>query len=92
MYTLDIYITEACMVRTQVYLTEEEKRGLESAAVSQGISQSDLVRQAIDDLLAKIGEFDRGAILEDVSGIWAKRRDIPDIRSLRKGWRRRPSR
>ena len=80
------------MVRTQIYLTEEEKKGLESVAVSQGVSQSDLIRQAVDELLARTGEFDRSSILEDISGIWAKRRDIPDIRSMRTGWRRRPGR
>jgi len=47
------------MVRTQVYLTEEEKSSLESAAVSHGISQSDLIRQAIDELLAKTGQIDK---------------------------------
>ena len=41
------------MVRTQIYLTEEEKKGLKSAALAQGVSQSDLIRQAIDDLLAR---------------------------------------
>lgn len=80
------------MVRTQIYLTEEEKKGLKSAALAQGVSQSDLIRQAIDDLLARTGEIDRGQILDEIAGIWAERKDVPDVRDLRTGWRRRPTR
>ena len=80
------------MVRTQVYLTEEEKSSLESAALSQGVSQSDLIRQAIDELLAKTGQIDKVSILDEVAGIWSDRNDIADIRDLRTGWRRRPVR
>jgi Arc/MetJ-type ribon-helix-helix transcriptional regulator len=79
------------MVRTQVYLTKEEKSSLESAALSQGVSQSDLIRQAIDELLAKTGRIDKASILDEITGIW-DRKDVPDIRELRVGWRRRPIR
>jgi hypothetical protein len=77
------------MVRTQVYLTEEEKSGLETSALSQGISQSDLIRRAIDELLAKTGRVDKSSILDEIAGIWSTRTDIPDIRVIRIGWRRR---
>ncbi len=80
------------MIRTQVYLTEEEKRGLETAARARGVSQSDLIRQAIDKLLASTGVFDKSAILEDIAGVWASRKDLPEIRDLRTGWRARPTR
>lgn len=79
------------MVRTQVYLTEEEKSSLESTALSRGISQSDLIRQAIDELLAKSGGVDKVAILDEIAGIWSERNDIPDIRDMRTGWRNRSS-
>jgi hypothetical protein len=80
------------MVRTQIYLTEEEKKGLESAALAQGVSQSELIRQAIDDLLARTGDIDKDRILDEIAGVWAGRKDIIDIRDLRAGWRRRPTR
>jgi hypothetical protein len=80
------------MVRTQVYLTEEEKSSLETAASSQGVSQSDLIRRAIDELLAKTGRIDKIPILDEIAGIWSARTDIPDIRDMRTGWRRRPGR
>ena len=80
------------MVRTQVYLTEEEKSNLESVALSQGVSQSDLIRQAVDELLAKTGQIDKVSILDEIAGIWSDRQDVPYIRELRTGWRRRPAR
>ena len=80
------------MIRTQIYLTEEEKRGLESATISLGKSQSDLIRQALDDLLAKTVGVDKIAIIDEIAGIWSDRKDIPDIRDLRTNWRRRPMR
>jgi hypothetical protein len=80
------------MVRTQIYLTEEEKRGLESVAATRGMSQSDVIRTAIDELLARTGPVDRCAVLDGIAGTWAHRTDLPDIRSLRTGWRRRASR
>jgi Arc/MetJ-type ribon-helix-helix transcriptional regulator len=80
------------MVRTQVYLTEEEKSNLESVALAQGVSQSDLIRQAIDELLAKRGTIDKSPILDEIAGVWSDKKDIPIVRELRTGWRKRPSR
>jgi hypothetical protein len=80
------------MVRTQVYLTEKEKNGLESTALSHGVSQSDLIRQAIDELLARTGKIDKISILDEIAGIWSGRDDIADLRDLRTGWRGRPTR
>ena len=80
------------MIRTQIYLTEDEKKGLESVSAIQGVSQSDLIRQAIDDLLAKTVLADKSIIIDDIAGIWKDNNDLPDIRSLRSGWNNRPIR
>jgi hypothetical protein len=77
------------MFRTQVYLTDEEKKGLESIALHQGVHQSDLIRQAIDELLARTGSIDKTAILDEIAGIWSDNKKLPDLRGLRTGWRRR---
>jgi hypothetical protein len=77
------------MVRTQVYLTKKEKTGLESAALAQGIRQSDLIRKAVDDLLARQGAVNKSDILDEIAGVWAAKKDVPEIRKMRAGWRQR---
>lgn len=77
------------MIRTQIYITEEEKKGLESIAALHKVSQSNLIRQAIDDLLAKNSGGDRTSVLDEIAGIWSDRDDISSMKDLRAGWQRR---
>jgi predicted DNA-binding protein len=78
------------MVRTQVYLTEAHKRGLERLASSTGRKQSQLIREALDGYLARKGSGDWKEALEAVRGMWADRDDLDDLVSdLRAGWTRR---
>jgi len=92
MYTSILYINgESPMVRTQIYLTEEEKNGIESVTLTKGISQSEFIRQAIDKSLLDAINIDKPIILDEIAGIWANREDIPDIRELRTAWRKRTS-
>jgi len=44
--------------RTNVYLDEDQIRGLKHLAAEQGLSLAELVRQAVDRLLAGQGELD----------------------------------
>jgi hypothetical protein len=83
---------DSAMVRTQIYLTKKEKTGLKSMSLAQGRKQSDIIRNAIDDILARQVTANRSDILRSVAGIWTSREDIPDIRRLRTGWRRRSMR
>jgi len=64
------------MVRTQVYLTEEQDRALKSLAESSGRKQSELIREAIDRLLAENRPKDWKQALEAVRGMWADRDDL----------------
>ena len=64
------------MVRTQVYLTEHEKKQLDAIAATQGITQRELIRQAIDDLIGKHGDERRLAALRQARGIWKGRKDL----------------
>jgi Arc/MetJ-type ribon-helix-helix transcriptional regulator len=80
------------MIRTQIYITEEEKKGIESVTMSRGINQSEFIRQAIDELLTKTIDIDKSEILDEIAGIWSDRKEIPDIRDLRTGWRNRTMR
>jgi Arc/MetJ-type ribon-helix-helix transcriptional regulator len=81
------------MVRTQVYLTEEQDRGLKGLAESSGRRQSELIREAVDRLLAENRPKDWREALDAVQGIWADR-DDPDqlYEDLRAGWERRRNR
>jgi len=90
MYTFISYINKGYpMVRTQIYLTEEEKNGIESAIVAKGISQSEFIREAIDKYLLEAVTIDKSTILDEIAGIWSKRDDIPEFRELRTAWRKR---
>ena len=78
------------MVRTQVYLTEKQDRGLKSLAESSGRRQSELIRDAIDRLLAENQPKDWKQALEAVRGMWADRDDLDELYAdLRTDWERR---
>ncbi len=72
------------MVRTQIYLTESQRQALGALAARIGRSQSDLIRDAIDALIAKAGENDRLELLEQARGMWRGRSDLPDPETLRR--------
>ena len=81
------------MVRTQVYLTEEQDRGLKGLAESTGRKQSELIREAIDQLLAENRPKDWREALEAVRGMWADRDDLDGLyEDLRGDWERRRKR
>lgn len=76
------------MVRTQIYLTENEKTALGALGNATGKAQSKLIREAIDDLIARFSKDRRMAVLNKTAGLWKARKDLPDFRSVRKGWDR----
>lgn len=80
------------MIRTQIYLTEAERSGIELVAQAQGRKQSEIIRTAVDDLLARQGTGNRKKILDEIAGMWAAKNNLPDIRKLRAGWSRRAHR
>jgi Arc/MetJ-type ribon-helix-helix transcriptional regulator len=67
------------MVRTQVYLTEEQERGLKQLAASSGRKQSELIREAIEGYLTERRSKDWKAALEACFGMWADRDDVADL-------------
>lgn len=75
------------MVRTQIYLTEEEQEALRSLAGQQKTSQSDLIRQAIDRFIAGASDSHRRQLRLRARGIWKDHKGVPNIRQLRKAWR-----
>jgi predicted DNA-binding protein len=76
------------MVRTQVYLTEEERIGLDNVSEATGKKQSELIREAVDRFLDLAEGSQRDAILREVAGLWRKREDLPDFGAVRRSWDR----
>jgi hypothetical protein len=44
--------------RTQIYLTDEQRAGLRDRARVRGVPMSELIREAIDTMLAQEDDFD----------------------------------
>ena len=71
------------MHRTQIYLTSEERQGLQALARQMGRSQSDLIREAIDGFLERYRPSERLSRLRRARGLWSDREDIPALAVLR---------
>ncbi len=70
------------MTRTQVYLTAAESQGVARVAATTGRKQSEVIREAIDQYLQRLGPQDRLGRLRAGCGIWSDRDDI-DLRKMR---------
>lgn len=76
------------MVRTQIYLTENQRKKLATIAKSVGKKQSELIRDAVDWLIDQAGRGHREFVLRKAAGIWKDRTDLPDFNSIRSEWDR----
>jgi len=76
------------MIRTQLYLTEEERTRLSQLARRTGKKQSELVREAVDAYLDRQAVDERADALRQVVGIWSNRTDLPDFAEIRREWDR----
>ena len=78
------------MLRTQVYLTEQERKALKTISKQIESTQSELIRQAVDLFVARHRGENRLALLRQASGMWKDRADLPDFSDLRRELDRSP--
>jgi metal-responsive CopG/Arc/MetJ family transcriptional regulator len=71
------------MIRTQIYLTEEEHLAIGQIASRSGQGRSEVIRKAIDDFVIRQGRGSRLRRLRAGRGVWAKRKDLPEVRASR---------
>ena len=76
------------MIRTQIYLTQEEKSALNSLSTQSGKSLSELIREAVDHFISRYSQSKRQYILDRTAGMWKDRGDLPDFDKLRREWDR----
>ncbi|GMR09987.1 MAG: ribbon-helix-helix domain-containing protein [Anaerolineae bacterium] len=72
------------MERTQIYLTEKERKTLKAMSARLGRSQSALIREAVDRYIERDQEGSRLDLLRQARGLWAKRYDLPDFEGIRR--------
>lgn len=71
------------MVRTQIYLTPEEQCALQALSRRTGRSQSALIREAIDAMLARPDEMELRSLMQQARGLWSDRDDLPVFDDVR---------
>ena len=76
------------MVRTQIYLTEQQRDKLAAIAKTVGKKQSELIREAIDRFIDQVSSSRRELVLCEAAGIWKDRTDLPDFNTIRVEWDR----
>ena len=76
------------MVRTQIYLTEEERGELSTLAASTGKKQAELIREAVDRFIEMTSGSRRKTVLSKAAGMWRDRKDLPDFQAARRSWDR----
>jgi predicted DNA-binding protein len=72
------------MVRTQVYLTKEEREALRWIAAVTQRTESEIMREAVDQLIKDSHEGNLLNLLRQVRELWKKRTDLADFRALRR--------
>lgn len=71
------------MIRSQIYLTEDERTSLKLICKETGRTQSDLIREAIDSLINKINKKNNNIKRQEAFGLWKDRDDYPNAEELR---------
>jgi hypothetical protein len=74
------------MIPTQIYLTQRQRDELAAIAEVSGKKQSELIREAVDQLIDQARSSRRDTILRKAAGMWKDRTDLPDLKAVRADW------
>ena len=84
-----VYIVQVRQViRTQIYLTGQQRDELLAIGKADGKGRSELIREAVDRYIETHRRKRRRAVLRDAAGIWKDRTDLPALRDVRETWNR----
>lgn len=83
MYTGDVCAARWGMHRTQIYLTDVQRRALQSIARRLGRTQSDLIRSALDTYIEWQTPAERIELLRAGRGLWKGRGDLSELAAVR---------
>jgi hypothetical protein len=72
------------MHRTQIYLTDEERKALRVIARRLRKTQSQVIRTAVDRFIERHIGPQRLESLRHARGLWKDRRDLPDFTKIRR--------
>jgi Ribbon-helix-helix protein, copG family len=72
------------MQRTQIYLTDDEQTAIRQISVRSGMSQSALIRKAIDQFIDQQTTGTNINKRMDVFGLWQDHSQLPDLDTLRR--------
>ena len=70
------------MIRTQIYLTENERNELNSLSKTMGKHKSAIIRDAIDQYIL-FKNSNLKSRKRRAAGLWAQRKDLPDYKKVR---------
>ena len=76
------------MIRTQIYLTERQRKELAVIGRNSSKRQSELIREAVDRFIEQASRLRAEKALRDAAGLWKDRPDLPDYDRMRTEWDR----
>ena len=76
------------MRRTQIYLTDRERKAVKAIARRLGTTQSEVIRTAVDRFIDRESLAGRLDLIRSARGMWRDRQDLLDADALRSEWDR----
>lgn len=79
------------MVEKELNLTEQERSVLQEISRRTGKAESDLIHEAVGQLINGFQNENRLALMQQAKGIWKDRSDLPAFEDMRREWDRSSS-